>query len=160
MAILIDNRQQRHPIDAKIVEKTAQAILDALAYPDAELSVVLVSDPEIHALNRQYRGKDRPTNVLAFAMRDGEFGSLTPGLLGDVVISMDTLAREAADAGKPTLERFMELLIHGILHLVGFDHEASDTDAEKMEKTAGEILERLRSQHALGRGDAPENRPK
>lgn len=146
MAILIDNRQQRHPIDTKIVEKTAQAILDALAYPDAELSVVLVSDPDIHAMNRQYRGKDQPTNVLAFAMRDGEFGNLTPSLLGDVVISMDTMVREAADAGKSSMERFKELLIHGVLHLVGFDHETSDTDAERMEKKAGEMLEMLRSQ--------------
>ncbi len=142
------------------MEKTAQAILDALAFPDAELSVVLVSDPDIHALNRQYRGKDRPTNVLAFAMRDGEFGNLTPELLGDVVISMDTMAQEAADAGKPARVRFIELLIHGILHLVGFDHEASDTDAEQMEKTADKILKVLQTQHFLEQGAAQTFSPK
>lgn len=122
------------------MEKTAIAILNALGCPDAELSIVLVDDPDIQALNLQYRGKNSPTNVLAFAMRDGDFGDVTPTLLGDVVMSLDTLQREAQAAGQPVAERMTELLIHGILHLLGFDHEASEADAAFMEDKSRELL--------------------
>jgi probable rRNA maturation factor len=140
MAILIDNRQQRCPIDTKTVKKTAQAILNGLGCPEAELSIVLVDDPDIQALNSQYRGKDSPTNVLAFAMRDGDFGGVTPTLLGDVVLSIDTLTREAEAAGQAPADRLTQLLIHGILHLVGFDHEASAAAADLMEEKSRELL--------------------
>ena len=124
--------------------KTAQTILNALGCPDAELSIVLVADPEIQSLNRQYRGKDIPTNVLAFAMRDGDFGGLTPTLLGDVIVSMDTVAREASEAGQPMAAHFTELLIHGILHLMGFDHETGETDAIRMEAKSRELMALVR----------------
>jgi probable rRNA maturation factor len=91
-------------------------------------------------LNRKYLNRSGPTNVIAFPMREGEFSHLTPELLGDVVISTDTAAKEALNSGMKMEQRFNELLVHGILHLFGYDHETSDLDARKMEKKSQELL--------------------
>jgi probable rRNA maturation factor len=98
-----------------------------------EISIVIMDDAEIRALNREFRGMDRPTNVLSFPMQEGEFSNVTPGLLGDVVISAQTAAGEAEEAGITLAERMSQLLVHGILHLVGFDHEGDEEDARHME---------------------------
>ena len=74
-------------------------------------------------------------------MREGEFSHLSPHLLGDVVISTDTAAKEAQNSGMSMEQRFKELLVHGILHLFGYDHETSEQDARKMEKKSQELLE-------------------
>ena len=100
-----------------------------------------MDDPQIAILNQKYLDRQGPTNVIAFAMREGEFSHLTPHLLGDVVISMDTAAREALDAGLSRGRRFNELLVHGILHLFGYNHEDSDKEARRMEKKSRELLE-------------------
>ncbi len=91
-----------------------QDILNALDSADGELSLVLTDDPEIHQLNRQYLNRDKPTNVIAFPMREGQYGMVTPTLLGDVVISLDTTFREAEASGQPMEKRLRELVIHGI----------------------------------------------
>ena len=83
-------------------------------------------------LNKTYRGISKPTNVLAFPMQEGEFSDITPGLLGDVVISMETAEREAITAEISLEERTSQLLIHGILHLLGFDHERGDAEARTL----------------------------
>lgn len=100
--------------------------------PDAELSILVVSDDEIAEMNRQYLQRQGPTNVISFPMNEGEFNDINPELLGDVVISVDTAEREAKEAGIDIIERFNDLLIHGILHLLGYDHETGDADAERM----------------------------
>jgi len=99
-----------------------------------------VDDPQIEELNQQYLNREGPTNVIAFAMREGEFADLSPHLLGDVVISMDTAAKEAQIAATSMERRFNELLVHGVLHLMGFDHETSEEDAQVMEGKSREIL--------------------
>lgn len=108
--------------------------------PEAELSILIVDDPQIASLNRDYRNRQGPTNVIAFAMRDGAFAEVTPDLLGDVVISSDSVAREAHEMDLSFTRRFDELLIHGILHLVGFDHEKSEAQARRMEDRTRELL--------------------
>jgi probable rRNA maturation factor len=143
MGVLIDNRQNRFKIPPGKVRKKAQAILDALDCPDAELSILLVDDPEIEKLNGEYLGRRGPTNVIAFPMREGGFPEITPQLLGDVVISIDTAAREALEADIPFETRFMQLLVHGILHLLGYDHETPDADAEAMERKSEALLEKF-----------------
>jgi len=140
MEVLIDNRQSRHKIALKKIKQTVQVILDALDCPDGEISILLVDDPQIEELNQQYLNRQGPTNVIAFAMREGEFADLSPHLLGDVVISMDTAAKEAQIAATSMARRFNELLVHGVLHLMGFDHEASEEDARVMEDKSREIL--------------------
>jgi len=105
-----------------------------------EISIVLTDDETIQGLNRQFRGIDKPTNVLAFPMQEGQFTDISPGLLGDLVISCDTAQKEALAAGITIEERMSQLLVHGTLHLVGFDHETGKTDALKMEKKSLELL--------------------
>lgn len=104
------------------------------------MSLLIVDDARITALNKQYLNREGPTNVIAFPMREGEFSHITPNLLGDVVISVDTAQREAGDAGIPMEERFMALLVHGILHLFGYDHENDEAEAAAMEEKSMELL--------------------
>jgi probable rRNA maturation factor len=117
-------------IDARVVRTRADRMLRAVSREDAELSVLLTNDPTIHDLNARFRGKDRPTDVLAFPM-EGDDGPTAPGgpeLLGDVVVSIDTAARQALKRRRPLLDEITHLLAHGLLHLVGYDHR---TDAEE-----------------------------
>ena len=112
--------------------------------PEGELSILLVDDDRIQALNREYRHKDTPTNVLSFPMREGDFAVVTPDLLGDVVISLDTAASEAESADISLGERMAWLLIHGILHLFGFDHEKSAAAEEEMETRTEELQQKVK----------------
>ncbi len=105
-----------------------------------EISLVIMDDKGIKELNKTFRNVPNPTNVLAFPMQEGEFGNISPGLLGDVVISAQTAEREAGEAGIALEERMSQLLIHGILHLVGFDHEKGTEQARDMEKKSLELL--------------------
>lgn len=100
-------------------------MLRALGMPDAELSILLCDDPTIHALNRTHRRKNKPTDVLAFAMREGRPMPGESGLLGDVVISLDTAARQAEELGRSLWDEVSWLLAHGLLHLVGYDHRTA-----------------------------------
>ena len=111
-----------------------------------EIGVRLTNDLDIQALNRDWRGQDKPTNVLAFALEDD--GSMVAeddesGLpLGDIVVAFETCAREARDEGKPIADHLCHLVVHGTLHLLGYDHDVAD-DAEIMESAEREILEGL-----------------
>jgi probable rRNA maturation factor len=118
---------------APLVKRVARAALEQMGEAGSELSVALVHDDEMHRLNRDYRGKDRTTDVLAFALREGEATSTQePGLLGDVVISVPTADRQASERGHTTERELTELLLHGILHLLGYDHERSPAEARRM----------------------------
>lgn len=109
--------------------------------PDAELSILIVGDARIQELNRDYLQRDKPTNVISFAMQEGEGSALHPHLLGDVVISADTASRDAAEAGCSFESELYFLLLHGILHLLGFDHERGTVEeAERMEAKEKEIF--------------------
>lgn len=113
--------------------------------PEGELSVLLLDDAEIADLNYRYLNRQGATNVIAFPMSEGEFGDINPDLLGDVVISMDTTAREAEILETTIETRFKELLIHGILHLFGYDHETDEVDAREMEDKSEELFEMIQS---------------
>lgn len=121
-------RLQRRSVRPSDVRWRAEQMLKAMRLPKAELSVLLCDDETIHALNRDYRHKDSPTDVLAFAMREGEGGGLHPELLGDVVISMDTARRQAITGGKTIVSEVTILLAHGLLHLLGYDHQTDDEE--------------------------------
>ena len=110
----------------------ADRMLKELELEHAELSVLLTNDSRIHELNRQYRGKDKPTDVLAFELDGG--GRLDDGTqcLGDVVISLDTAARQAKSKRLPLLHEVRLLLAHGLLHLLGYDH-ARPTQKRRMD---------------------------
>jgi len=114
------------------VAAAARRILLALGEADAELTISLVNDAQIRRLNGAYRGKDRPTDVLAFAMREGRRAPGDNALLGDVVISVETAARQAEGRGAPIAQEVRILLIHAVLHLLGYDHERSVEEARDM----------------------------
>jgi len=124
------------------MQTTAQALLNALDSPDSELSIVIIDDAEMAELNQTYRNRPGPTNVLAFPMHEGDFSDINPELLGDVVISIDTTVREAAEMGLTMEQRFKFLLIHGVLHLFGFDHETDD-EAEIMDEKTEALFKYL-----------------
>ena len=145
MSVLISNNQTNHRLPVQKIQKTAQAVLNALDSPDAELSLLITDDNEIARFNKEYLKRTGPTNVIAFPMTEGEFSQITPGLLGDVVISADTAFREAQNMNIGLEARFTHLLIHGILHLMGYDHEASDQQAEEMDRKAEELSQILKS---------------
>ena len=115
----------------------------------SELSVALVDDDEMRRLNRDYRGKDRTTDVLAFALREGEGTTVQePGLLGDVVISVPAAARQAEDRGHSLERELAELLVHGILHLLGHDHERSPAEARRMFREQRRVLAEIGTEKA------------
>jgi probable rRNA maturation factor len=109
--------------------------------------VVLCDDAYIYPLNRDYRGKDKATDVLSFAQREGEF-ALANDILGDVIISIETAQRQAQERGHTVEKEIRILLIHGILHLLGYDH-IEDDEAEEMEAEERSILELLQQRVML-----------
>jgi len=143
MGVLIENRQEKYAITPKSLKEKARAILNALGSPDGELSILLLDDLQIAVLNNDYLQREGPTNVIAFPMREGAFAEITPDLLGDVVISLETAEKEGLAAGMSMEERLGELLVHGILHLFGYDHETTETEAQRMEAKSRELLKQL-----------------
>ena len=147
MKITIENQQRRQKIGKIPLRKVARKILNVSGCPDAQLSILIVDDPQIQEINRDYLNKDRPTNVISFAMQEGEGGGVQPDLLGDVVISAETAVRDADEAGTSFESELYFLLLHGILHLLGYDHErGTQEDAELMEAREREVFAIIREE--------------
>lgn len=151
MLILTNNRQRRHHFKTLQLKKVAVRILGALGCPEeTELSVSIVGDRSIRVINREYLGKDRPTNVISFSLQEGDCGGVNPHALGDVLISADTAAREAEEAGMEFFDRLSFLLLHGILHLCGYDHERSgEAEAQKMQQKEQQLFKTLKKEGLL-----------
>jgi probable rRNA maturation factor len=135
----IINDQDAHEIDTDLVGQWTMQILSLLGRQDVELSVLLIDDARIRELNREYLDRDRPTNVISFPQQEGD----GPGgnHLGDVVISVERAAGEAREAGMGTRERLKQLLVHGICHLCGYDHEGvPDERVREMEEAEQRVL--------------------
>ena len=115
-------------------EKIANAAVSAV-YKDSEVSITLVDDKQIHKINKKYRGMDKPTNVLSFELGDDI-------LLGDIFVSLDTVKREAKEAGISVEEHTAHMIVHGMLHLQGYDH-IKDKEAKIMESKEVKILKKL-----------------
>ena len=128
-------------IDTALRSAIAEASVD-VSTKDAELAIVLTDDARIRALNRVWRGFDKPTNVLSFSAEGRGTGHGAPTLLGDIVIAYETAKREALAQDTPFLHHLTHLTVHGFLHLRGYDHEAED-EAEIMERLERQILARL-----------------
>lgn len=127
------------------LRRIAQKILSVSGFPDAELSILILDNAGIQEINRDYLQRDRPTNVISFAMQEGEGGGLQPLLLGDVVISAERAAADAVEADIPFEHELVFLLLHGILHLLGYDHERGTEDqARLMEAREREVFALLK----------------
>jgi probable rRNA maturation factor len=136
-------------VNARVMKRRAEKMLAARGLSHHELSVALVDDATIRELNRSYRNQNKATDVLAFAMSEGE---QLPGLdgepllLGDVIISVPTAGRQADRRNRPLLDELTMLLAHGLLHLLGYDHDTAKTEREMTAAT--EMLEQAAARRA------------
>ncbi len=132
----------RDGVTARSVKNRACKILDVLDLDRSSLSIILTGDESIRSINREYRGIDLPTDVLSFAERECPFPEPEKKMemLGEIYISMDRASAQALEYGVSMQEETLRLLVHGILHLLGYDHERSAGDARVMEAREGEIL--------------------
>ncbi len=136
MAIRLAIEGGPHPgVSRTEVARRARAMLDAVHLERAELSVLLTGDAEIQKLNRTYRKKNRPTDVLAFAQREVEWGEKAGRILGDVVVSVPTARRQAEARGLGVMSELTMLLAHGLLHLLGWDHDTAAKDRRMRRET-------------------------
>jgi probable rRNA maturation factor len=131
-------------VDRVLLRRRARRILEALACEDAELSITLVDDAAIAALNQRHRGRPRPTDVLAFSLLEGAHAERRGALLGDVVIGLETAARQARARRRTLDDEVARLLVHGALHLVGYDHLRS-ADARVMRAQERRVWRALRA---------------
>jgi probable rRNA maturation factor len=132
MSISIQNRQKRQQVDTGRLRRSLKRLLKELDYRENEISLLLVNDDQIREINRTYLKRDRPTNVISFSMTEGSFGHIHPEILGDIIISTETAVRDARTGHLDFMDEMEFLLIHGLLHLIGYNHE--NTGAEETEK--------------------------
>jgi len=143
MDISILNKQRKYPLNhAQVMEWTRQILL-LQKFEQGEISIVFVNNRRIRNYNRDYRKIDRATDVLSFPMLEGLGGELHPGFLGDVMISLEMTEVEARLYARETDEQLLILLIHGILHLMGYDHERSEAEEKKMTRRERFILKKI-----------------
>ena len=131
-------RWEKRPSAKAVVRRAILAAAEALSRRDGELAVLLTNDASLRKLNREWRGIDKPTNVLSFPNPVPK-----ADMLGDIAIAYETLARECRSERKEFTHHLAHLAIHGFLHLMGYDHQ-SDSDAEAMEKLERDVLARLK----------------
>jgi rRNA maturation RNase YbeY len=143
MEILISNNQDQYPIDASEFQSQLSQVLEKLDETECELSLLLTDDAEIQALNKAYRDLDKATDVLSFPQDEDAVNESGDTLLGDVVISVETAARQAEEHHLSFNEELILLAIHGILHLLGYDHERSPQDARIMQDKTQAVFETL-----------------
>ncbi|MBW2631173.1 MAG: rRNA maturation RNase YbeY [Deltaproteobacteria bacterium] len=146
MRILATNKQTVIDVDLPRIKHSSDKILRILENEDSEISLTFVDDAGITEINRQYLGRDYPTNVIAFSMNEGEFGDVNPNILGDIIISTETALRDAEAGGLSLEDELDYLIIHGVLHLLGYDHELPG-EAKKMREKEKEIFFALKKYH-------------
>jgi pyridoxine 5-phosphate synthase len=145
MPVLFRNEfwSQLPRVNEALVRRTAERLLVLTGMPDAELSILLADDKQIAELNSSWRRKNGPTNVLAFSLTEGPDSAMALNMLGDIVISVEIAAREAEKEGLSLHSHLQELLVHGFLHLIGYDHEKSGSEAVRMHNKERKLLQEL-----------------
>ncbi|WP_130469823.1 rRNA maturation RNase YbeY [Candidatus Magnetaquicoccus inordinatus] len=144
--VLIQHASTQWPPIDKSIRKAAKLTLsEQRKGKKCEVSILLTDDNHIRQLNRHFRQQDKATNVLSFALQEGEASGVKENkrLLGDVVLAYQTIEQEATEAPISFLEHTMHLVVHGLLHLLGYDHERSEKEAERQEKKEIAILAQL-----------------
>ena len=142
MPVFISDDQRERFVDCELLKIQGRNILFFLGCGNQELSVLLTDDKKIRELNKKYRGQDQTTDVLSFPQNEGEENEPNYHLMGDVVISTVTAKRQASQHGLSLEEEIVLLLIHGILHLLGFNHERSE-EACHMKKKTRELFDHI-----------------
>ena len=145
ISILIEDRQKTINIDLRHVRRVMNIILSYLQCEDKEISLLFVDDNEIREINSRYLNRDYPTNIISFSLTEGEFGNINPNILGDIVISVETALKDADEAGIEFNDELEFLMIHGILHLLNYNHENTSKDkAQKMKAKEQELFTMLK----------------
>jgi probable rRNA maturation factor len=145
MSISIQNRQKKHKVNVGRIRRSLKRLLKELGCSDSEISLLLVDDDQIRDINKNHLNRDRSTNVISFAMTEGAYGHIHPEMLGDIILSVETAARDALTGHLDFMDELEFLLIHGLLHLLGYNHEnTGDDEAEKMQNRERELFFRLR----------------
>ncbi len=151
MPVLLTNRQRRFPVDVARLIRHGEQALSLLKLPHGELSVLLVNDRAMRALNRDHRGINRSTDVLSFPMWEGDTGqvqaALAPAMkegaplpVGDIVISVETAIAQAGQFGLTPAQELSLLLVHGLVHLLGYDHELGPEESRRMGAEEARLL--------------------
>ncbi|MFQ5443347.1 MAG: rRNA maturation RNase YbeY [Nitrospinales bacterium] len=143
MPVLLRNAQKRFKVDVGTLKKQIQTLLAVLNCSDSELSILLVNDRDIQELNCRYRNIDRATDVLSFPQQEGELPKLDTHLLGDIVVSVETAHSQAEEHQLSFEEELILLIIHGLLHLLDYDHERSHKEEERMKKKTLELFSKI-----------------
>jgi rRNA maturation RNase YbeY len=128
MTALIRDSQKNLKVDKKALQRITESLLTCSGLQDRDLSLLLVDNKEIQALNQKFFGRDKPTNVISFSYIDGP----PHEILGDIIISVERAKTEAEEAGLPFYERLSALIVHGFVHILGFDHEAGERERRRM----------------------------
>jgi probable rRNA maturation factor len=144
MTLHIENRQKAVKIDLRRIRRVVYKLQRLLGCTERELSLLFVDDEQIRSINLQYLNRNRPTNVISFSLGEGDCGSINPDILGDIVVSVERAARDAASGGLSLDEEVDFLLIHGLLHLLGYQHEDVDeNEVDKMTRKENELFSLL-----------------
>lgn len=141
MAVLIKGSQKLSAPDRQRVRKVTEDLLSYLNLASRDLSILFSDDKQIHKINRTYFDRDHPTNVISFSYMDGS----PCEVLGDLVISLERAREEAENSGIPFYERIFSLIIHGLLHVQGFDHEKEKREAQRMRHREKKLLTYVRN---------------
>jgi probable rRNA maturation factor len=145
MSILIEDRQKKINVDLRRVKQVLSKIMNYLDCKDKEISLLFVDNNEIRKMNKRYLNRDYSTNVITFSLTEGEFGNINPKILGDIVISVEKALKDAEEAGIELNDELEFLMIHGMLHLLNYNHEnTSEDEAQKMERKEQEIFSILK----------------
>ena len=140
MEIQISSQRRIPGLKSRTIKQKLTKVLKDLACHEKELSLLFTDNERIARLNDRYLGRKGPTNVLAFPMSGGPEPGVDSGMLGDVVVSVDTAISESTDLDEPLEHTIDRLIIHGILHLLGYDHEKSEAEAERMENEEKRLM--------------------
>jgi probable rRNA maturation factor len=145
MSILIEDRQKKINVDLRRVKQVLSKIMNYLDCKDKEISLSFVDNNEIRKINKRYLNRDYSTNVITFSLTEGEFGNINPKVLGDIVISVETALKDAGEAGIELNDELEYLMIHGMLHLLNYNHEnTSEDEVKKMERKEQEVFSILK----------------
>lgn len=150
MKIQLENRQKLYKLDRRKIRAAVSRLLKIMDCADKELCITFVDDAGIQAVNRQYLFKDKPTNVISFSLQEGEFSGVNPDVLGDIIISVETAMRDALRGHLSLDEEILFLMIHGLLHLRGYEHvNTSPRESRRMKKKEKELFRQLTASNNL-----------
>jgi probable rRNA maturation factor len=145
MSISIENRQKKFKIDRRRLRRSLKRLMRELRCEESELNLLLVDDDQIREFNRTYLKRNHSTNVISFSMREGEFSDINPQLLGDIILSVETAYRDATAVGIDFMDELEFLVIHGLLHLLGYEHENTTAkESRQMKIRERELFSLLR----------------